>query len=190
MATSRAARRILATTALSTFSFAGFAGYAAAETPPHAPGVVIGIPDAEPDPPPEPTIPVPDLPVVAPTALPDPDPAPDLPLANPEVAPDPDPDPDPDPEPDPEPQIPTGADDLIANPCTVITHGCGDDPVDDFTATPADPGDPGDGEGEEPEGDPQDRAALPRTGAGLALIAGLGATFVAAGATARRAARR
>jgi hypothetical protein len=212
MTTTRTARRILATAALSTVAVAGLTGTAGAETPPFQPGVIIVAP--------QPTIPVPD-------------PAPDLdlPLADPcgqteQGCPQPEPEPEPPvlpdlpladpcgqteegcPQPDPDPGF-EGADDFTDDPCNHLSHGCGeDDEVDDFTENPDDPdgGDPGDGGegGETPDPDPepkaepetevagtqQDRGALPRTGAGFALIAGLGTALVGAGAAVKRAVRR
>ncbi|HET7722750.1 MAG TPA: hypothetical protein VFK43_22475 [Acidimicrobiales bacterium] len=121
-------------------------------------------------------------------------------------------------DPEPDPEVPTGADDLADDPCNHLTHGCVDDSgIDDLTDTPRpdghcfddagnvlDPADclpgedgeePKDGgdsssEGTEVEGSTLDRGALPRTGAGLALLAGLGTALTAAGAATKRAANR
>ncbi len=212
------ARRILAATALSAVSFAGFTGLAAAETPPFQPGPVIVAPAPQPDPEPQPQpVPQPDLPIGQPEVEPEPHPQPgpvpaDLPVGQPE------------PQPDPEPEAPTENDDITADPCTLVTHGCGDDDssIDDLTSADDEPGQP-DGHcfdefgevvdpsecvpfgddglvppadepvdepetGDEPKQD--DRGALPRTGAGLALLAGIGSVLVGGGAAAKRAAKR
>jgi hypothetical protein len=206
---SRTAGRILAAAALSTVALAGLSGTAGAETPPFEPGVEIVVAPQPTIPPPDPAPEV-DLPLADPCGQteqgcpqpePEPEPpvVPDLPLADPcgqteEGCPQPDPDPGFE-----------GADDFTDDPCNHLTHGCGEDEdIDDFTDNPADPDgeDPGEGgeggEEPEPETDPEtevagtqeERGALPRTGAGFALIAGLGTALVGAGAAAKRAARR
>ncbi len=210
----RIARRILATTALSAISFAGVTGIAAAETPPFQPGPVIVAPAPQPDPEPQPQpVPQPDLPIAQPEVEPEPHPQPDptipadLPIAQPE------------PQPEPEPEIPTGGnDEITADPCTLVTHGCDDDSsIDDLTSADDEPGQPDghcfndagevidpseciptDEPADEPTDEPEtgdepkqdDRGALPRTGAGVAALAAFGSILVAGGAAAKRAAHR
>lgn len=185
--------------------------------PEPTPGPIVAIPT--PDPQPEPPAPEPELPIAQPAGDDDPQPVPhpDLPIAQPTGHGDPDPtgddlpianpagDPEVDPDVPVDPDLPLGTD-----PGCTVTHGtcpgdddtptpdghCFDDagevidpseciPTDD---TPADDGK----EAAEPQVDSSssDRGALPRTGSGIALLAAVGTALTAAGAAAKRVARR
>lgn len=210
----RIARTLLAATAMSAASIAGLAGVAGADTiapAPHSTGPIIANPTPQPQP--DPPAPEPELPIAQPDPQPEP-PAPqpaDLPIAQPLPGGDPEPfDPpiaQPQPDPEPEPQFPTDGE-ITADPCTVITHGCGDDDgsIDDFTNDPGTGTDDGTDDSSDDEVEtageetvdtpdvvdeaPADRGALPRTGAaGIAVLAAVGTALTAAGVATKKAAK-
>jgi hypothetical protein len=198
------ARKLAVAAALSFAGIAGFAGAAAADTPPFVPDLPLADPCGQ-----------------APGGCeqPEPDPEPpvldDLPLADPcGQLPEGCEQPDPDPEPPVDPDLP-----LTDDPCNHLSHGCGEDPeIDDFE-TPTDVPDEEEPEGEEPEGEEPDeeepgdtddadeqagdpkggqdadaddegRGDLPRTGTGIAPLVGAGTLLVGSGVAARLLARR
>lgn len=181
-------------------SLVAMAAPALAETPPFdpTPMVLVAPEDDGPTGPgeiaPAPT-PEPEIDDKAPAPQPEPDPNP-LPLPNPPVG---------QPE-DDGPGIPEGPGDIVDGGCT-FTHGCEDDDPrpegpDDLTAdlgctlthgceddTPGDDDSSVDDQ-TEVEGSSADRGSLPRTGAGLSLMALAGGTLTGVGGAIRKLARR
>ena len=182
--------------------------------PEPTPGPVIAIPapQPQPDPAPQPA----DLPIAQPEADPQPEPVPhpDLPIAQPTGHGDPEPEgdlpiADPEPEPEVDPQFDPDLPIAQPEPECDVTHGCEiptpdghcfDDAgqvVDPSECIPTDDETPAD-EPEEKDAPDTDAdvaadrqgGSLPRTGAGIALLGGLGAALVAAGSATKRLARR
>lgn len=208
---------VLAAASLTAVGFMGMADVAAAQPVP-ANGTIVLAPHTDPEPEPGPIIanpapqPQPDpapQPADLPIAQPEPDPQPpvdpDLPIAQPTGHGDPEPDADlpianPEPEPGVDPQFDPDLPIAQPQPGCTFTHGCpGEDTptpdghcfddagevVDPSECMPTD-----DGKSPEVEGSTGSRGSLPRTGAGIAVLGGIGAALVAAGSATKRLARR